>query len=354
MQSEELAERIFMSTLGAMEMVSVHLGDQLGVYEFLRDHGPATEADVAKACGIAPRYAREFLEQQAVAGFLSTDDADMPAEGRRYELPREHVGVLVDRDHVLHSAAFPRLFTSAALQVPALLEAYRTGGGVSWSAYGEWMRTGQADANRPLFLGPLGTEMLPTLSDVHARLTDGATVADIGCGDGWSSIGIARAYPQARVDGYDVDAASIDAARRNAKEYGVDDRVTFTLVDGASVRPEGRYDLVTFFECLHDMPDPVSVLAGGRRLVADDGTVLVMDEKVAEKFFAPGDEVERMMYAYSIFVCLPDGMSHPDSVGTGTVMRPATLERYATEAGFTGLEVLPIEHETFRFYRLQH
>ena len=264
MQSEELAERIFMSTLGAAEMVSVHLCEQLGVYQFLHDHGPATEADVAKACGIAQRYAREFLEQQAVAGFLTTDDADLPAEERRYELPREHVPVLMDKHHVLHAAPFPRLFTAAALQVPALLEAYRTGGGVPWSAYGEWMRTAQAEANRPLFLGPLGTEMLPTLSDVHQRLTDGGTVADIGCGDGWSSIGIARAYPQTRVDGYDVDAASIDAARRNAKEYGVDDRVTFALVDGASVQTDKRYDLVTFFECVHDMPDPVSVLAGAR------------------------------------------------------------------------------------------
>jgi 2-polyprenyl-3-methyl-5-hydroxy-6-metoxy-1,4-benzoquinol methylase len=238
--------------------------------------------------------------------------------------------------------------------VPALLEAYRTGGGVPWSAYGEWMRTAQAEANRPLFLGPLGTEMLPTLSDVHQRLTDGGTVADIGCGDGWSSIGIARAYPQTRVDGYDVDAASIDAARRNAKEYGVDDRVTFALVDGASVQTDKRYDLVTFFECVHDMPDPVSVLAGARRIVADEGTVLVMDEKVGEKFTVPCDEIERMMYAYSFLVCLPDGMSHPDSAGTGTVMRPATLEKYATEAGYTGLDVLPIEHDFFRFYRLQH
>ncbi len=348
MQSEELADRIFGSTLEAMEVASVHLGDQLGVYEFLRDHGPATEADVAKACGIAPRYAREFLEQQAVAGFLVTDDAELPAEERRYELPREHAPVLTEQDSLLYVAPFPRLFAAALLQLPALLEAYRTGGGVGWASYGDLMRTAQAAGNRPLFLGPLGTEMLPTLPDVHAKLTAGAAVADIGCGEGWSSIGIARAYPETRVDGFDVDAASVDAARRHAKEYGVDDRVTFTLVDGASVQPERRYDLVTFFECLHDMPDPVSVLAGARRIVADDGTVLVMDEKVAERFAAPGDEVERLMYGFSLFVCLPDGLSHPESVGTGTVMRPATLERYATEAGFTGLEVLPLEHDTFR------
>jgi hypothetical protein len=353
MQAEELAERVFASVLGAFEVVSIHLGDQLGVYRYLHEHGAAGEAEVAEACGVAPRYAREWLEQQTVAGFLDVDDPGLPADKRRYSLPAEHVPVLVDRDHLLHSVPFARLSTACAIKVPALLEAYRSGGGVGWSEYGELMRTAQAEANRPLFLGPLGTEMLPALPAVHAQLSDGGSVADLGCGEGWSSIGIARAYPSARVDGYDIDPASIEAARRHAHDAGVDDRVTFSLVDAAAVEPETRYDLVTLFECVHDMPDPVSVLAGARRLVADDGTVLVMDEKVAEEFPGAGDEIERIMYGYSLLVCLPDGLSHPGSVGTGTVMRPSTLASYAVDAGFSGIEVLPLEHDVFRFYRLR-
>ncbi|MGA9748520.1 MAG: methyltransferase domain-containing protein [Nocardioides sp.] len=351
METEALVEHVFSALLGTVETLAIHLGDQLGTYGYLHEHGPATEAELAVGCGVNARYAREWLEQQTAARMLTVDDAGLPAAERRYTLPAEHAPVLVDRDSVAFLAPFARMAGAAAAQLPALLSAYRDGGGVAWSTYGATMRTGQADANRPLFLGPLGTELLPSVPDLDARLRAGASVADIGCGDGWSSIGIARAYPQVRVDGFDIDAASVEQARRNAAAYDVADRVSFTLVDGSAAEGSG-YDVVTFFECVHDMPDPVSVLAGARRLVADDGTVVVMDEKVAETFAGPGDEVERMMYGFSLLVCLPDGLSTPGSVGTGTVMRPSTLESYAVSAGFSALEVLPVEHDFFRFYRL--
>jgi 2-polyprenyl-3-methyl-5-hydroxy-6-metoxy-1,4-benzoquinol methylase len=143
---------------------------------------------------------------------------------------------------------------------------------------------------------------------------------------------------------------SIELARRNAADAGVGDRVRFEAVDAA--RADGRFDVVFAFECIHDMSDPVSVLATMGRIAEDDGWVVIMDERVAEEFTVPGDEVERIMYGYSLFCCLPDGMSHQPSVGTGTVMRPATLEAYAREAGFAGIEILPMENEFFRFYRL--
>ena len=171
---------------------------------------------------------------------------------------------------------------------------------------------------------------------------------------GTSSPNLARAYPDAHVDGYDLDAASVDAARRHAAEHGLADRVTFSHADAATVPLEQGYDLVTAFECIHDMPDPVSVLAAARRLVKDTGAVVVMDEKVPEAFSGPGDPVEQLMYGISMIVCLPDGMSHEGSVGTGTVMRAATLRSYALQAGFRDVEVLPIEHDMFRFYRLLH
>ena len=129
------------------------------------------------------------------------------------------------------------------------------------------------------------------------------------------------------------------------------DRVHFHLADAATA--DGRYDLVTAFECIHDMPDPVSVLATMRRLAEPDGVVLVMDERVAERFTAPGDEVEQLMYGYSLMCCLPDGLAHPGSVGTGTVMRPDTLRGYAVDAGFGGVDILPIEDDFFRFYRVR-
>jgi SAM-dependent methyltransferase len=172
-------------------------------------------------------------------------------------------------------------------------------------------------------------------------------------GHGWSSIALAQAYPTARVEGFDVDAESVVAARRHADEAGVGDRVRFHHVAGEDLPQEGVFDAVFVFEALHDMPFPVEVLASIRRAVKPYGEVVVMDEAVAERFAPDGDDVERMMYGYSIFMCLPDGLSTPGSVGTGTAMRQSTLERYAREAGFAGAEVLPIEgFAAFRFSRL--
>jgi len=188
--------------------------------------------------------------------------------------------------------------------------------------------------------------------DARLRAQPRARIADVACGAGWSSIAFARAYPEVTVDGFDLDGPSIERARRNAAEAGVADRVSFQVRDAAEATA-GSYQLVAVFEAIHDLARPVDVLRAMRGLVADDGAVLVVDEKVADQFAAPGDEVERLMYTYSVLCCLPVGLSEWPSAGTGTVMRAATLRRYAREAGFTDVEVLPIEHDVLRFYRLR-
>jgi SAM-dependent methyltransferase len=350
--SELLAERLFSSLLGTLDVLTVHIGDQFGLYELLHDDGPLNVADAAQRSGMNPRYTQEWLEQQAVAGLVDVEDAGAPAEERRYSVSDAHAAVLCDRESLVYTTPFARMLTAAAIQLPRLLEAYRSGDGVGWSDFGELMRTAQAEANRPLFLEVLGSEWLPSLPDVDAALRDGGKVADIGCGDGWSAIGIARAYPSVTVEGYDVDGDSIDAARDHAASYGLGDRVRFTQSDAASVPAAGDYDLVAAFECIHDLPDPVGVLRAARRMVRPGGTVLVMDERVPDDFSGPGDPVEQLMYGISMLICLPDGLSHPHSVGTGTVIRHDTLRRYAREAGFDDAEVLHVEHEMFRFYRL--
>ena len=205
-----------------------------------------------------------------------------------------------------------------------------------------------------MFVNQLPVDWLPAIPELHARLQAGppARVADIGCGAGWSSIAIARAYPNVRVDGFDLDAPSIAMARANAAAAGIDDRVSFQARDAGDPPLAGRYDLVTAFECIHDLPRPVAVLATARRLLAEDGAMLVADERVAEAFAAPGDDIERLCYGFSVLCCLPAGMAEQPSAATGTVMRPDTLRRYAAEAGFRAVDVLPIEHDFFRFYLL--
>jgi SAM-dependent methyltransferase len=351
---DAFAERLFGAALGAYELMTVHLGDRLGYYRSLAEHGPATSAELAAATGTDDRYAREWLEQQAVAGILEVDDVDADATERRFSLPVTHAEVLSDRDSLAHVTPLARYGVAFAHVLPAVEEAFRSGGGVSWEDYGKLGREAQADANRPVFSNLLGAEWLPSIEDVNERLLADppARVADVACGAGWSSIAIARAYPKVTVDGLDLDEASVELARANLAGTGVEARVSFQHRDVGDPELAGAYQLVTVFEALHDMSRPVDVLRALRSLVAEDGAVLVMDERVADSFTAPGDEIERLMYTYSILCCLPVGLADSPSAGTGTVMRADTVRSYASEAGFADVEVLPIEHDFFRLYRL--
>lgn len=350
--TEALPERLFAALLATVDVQSVYLGDRLGYYRALADGGRRTAAELAARCGTAERYTREWLEQQAVTGLLTVDDASAGPQSRRFSLSAAHVEPLTDELSPDHLVPLVRILVGLGKHVDALVAAYRTGGGVGWAELGDDVREGQSAANRPLYLGALGRDHLPSVPEVDAALRAGGRVADIGCGEGWSSIGIALAYPHATVDGYDVDPPSVEAARRHAEEAGVSDRVSFTAADAGRVDRAGDYDVVTAFECIHDLPQPVAVLATMRRLAGDAGYVLVMDERVAETFTAPGDEVERLMYGYSILCCLADGLSHQPSAGTGTVMRPDVLRGYARDAGFADVEILDIADDFFRFYHL--
>ncbi|MCE7884127.1 MAG: methyltransferase domain-containing protein [Actinobacteria bacterium ATB1] len=187
----------------------------------------------------------------------------------------------------------------------------------------------------------------------QAKLESGGEVriADIGCGVGWSSIQFAHDWPNAAVEGIDNDKASTEAARGNARDAGVADRVTFSSADGRHAR--GSFDLVTAFECVHDMSQPVEVLAAMLELAGSDGgTVLIMDEKADEVLRVDGDPVQRLLAGASVLHCLPAGRSETPSAATGTLLKASTLARLAREAGFREVTVLPIEHHVFRFYRL--
>jgi SAM-dependent methyltransferase len=348
---DALAARLSSAMLGAMELLSVHLGDRLGFYRALAAHGPMTSAELASRAGTDERYTREWLEQQAVAGILSAVKGEIQST-RRFSLSPGHAEVLTDPDNLATMIPAARFLAGIAGVLPELEDAYRTGAGVPYARYGRNAREGQAGMTRPLFVNLLGSEWFPATPEIDARLRDAAMVADIGCGAGWSSIAIARAYPKACVDGLDLDDASVDLARRNAEQAGVADRVSFEVRDAGDPALAGRYDLVCAFECVHDMANPVAALRAMRQLMGPDGVVLIADEKVADRFTAPGDESERSNYGYSILHCLPVGRADQPSVATGAVMRQDILRGYASDAGFQSVEVLPIAHDWWRFYRL--
>jgi protein-L-isoaspartate O-methyltransferase len=350
--SEALADRLFRDALGALELFTVYLGERLGLYRAMDDGALVTSSELAGRTGTAERYVREWLEHHAASGLVEVDD---PAAGpleRRYRLPAAHVPVLADHDDVRFGAHRAIDIVRAARSLPDLVDAFRTGAAPPPLP---WEPEGRAADNRTIYLTHLGAEWLPAIDDVDRRLRDSppARVADLACGLGWSSIAMAKAYPLITVEGFDLDAAAIADAVRNADAEGLADRVTFRVADAAAAGLSDRFDLVAILEGFHDMARPVEVLRAVRAMLADGGSVVMIDERVADDFVAPAPDLERYHYGWSVVSCLPGAMGDPQTAATGAILRVGTLRRYAQEAGFGAVEVLPIETPTWRFYRLR-
>ena len=348
---DALTTRLLQSTIHALELYSIYLGKELGLYAALQSGEWVTPPELARHAGIAPRYAREWLEQQAVAGFLEVDVPGAPADTRGYRLPAAHVNVLVTEDHPAHLAPLAQMVAGIGGAIEPVLAAYRSGGGVPYPMFGAAFRKGQAGINRPAFASDLVERWIPAAVDIHTRLMSSPLrVADVGCGAGWSTIAMARAFPQADVIGFDADEASIADARANAVAQQV--AVRFEARDAVAIADHGPFDLIVVLEALHDMARPADVLRSLRQTLAPDGCILVADEKVADTFHAPGDDIERLMYGWSIVHCLPVSLAESPSAAIGTVIRTETIRELAGAAGFVRVDVLPVNAGFFRFYRL--
>lgn len=351
-QAQALALRMFMASLATAELMAAYLGLKLGLYDALDPDG-ATADTLAARARIAPRYAREWLEQQAVAGILEVDAKKPPAE-RVYTLPPGHKEALTSSDSPFWIAPMAMLPVGGMAPVlPKLLAAYRSGGGVPYHEYGEDFRGGQAGLNRAVFLQDLAPWIRLHLPDAHRCLMrPGGRIIDVGCGAGWSTIGLALAYPHAELHGLDLDEPAIADARANAARVGLTKRVHFHVCDAASAQLAGHFDLVCIFDALHDMSHPVEVLRSCRHLRRGGAPLLLMEPKAAETFSPPGSNIERFLYCVSLLHCLPVGLSAACAAGTGTVLRPETVREYALAAGFASSTVLPAEHRFHRLYRL--
>src|SRR5262245_50180553 len=217
---EALTERVLQSTTQALELYGIYLGKELGLYDAMKSGRRLTPPQLAEAAGIAPRYAREWLEQQAVAGLINVERAAVPADQRRYWLPPEHVNVLAADNHPAHLAPLAQMVAGIGGALDKVAAAYRTGGGVAYPHFGAAFRKGQAGINRPAFLTDLVARWIPAMPDIHeALISSRLRVADVGCGGGWSTIAMARAFPKAEVVGFDADEASVADARANAATH---------------------------------------------------------------------------------------------------------------------------------------
>jgi len=348
--AEALVGRLFAATLGTAELFTLYLGQVHGLYRAVDTAGSITAAELSASTWVELRYLLEWLQSQAISGLLSLDGPDVGTAG--FSLAPGVREALLEETNPLHAGGMPAIAVAVGRAFPHLEAAFVSGAGVPYAEYGPEAVTAQAALNRPAYVNSLVTEWLPAMPDVQARLADGARVADVGTGAGWSAIELSKAYPAARIDGYDNDEESIARARRNAAQHGVSERIDFEVRDIIDIADEARYDLITFFECLHDLAHPVEVLAAARRALAPGGTVLVMDENADETLVTPGDEVQRFLAAASVLWCTPQGRVDADSEVVGAIMRPSRLRELAAAAGFGSVAVLPIEHPFWKFYRL--
>jgi SAM-dependent methyltransferase len=318
----------FVTDLGATGAAgSVVIGNRLGLYRALAQ-GPATPEHFAERTGCHPRYLTEWLRGQAAGGYVSYD----PATGE-FSLTEEQAFCLADPNGPNISAAF--LIVLGYLRAePRITEAFRTGAGVGWHEHHEDVFVGCDAFYRPGYVAELVPSWIPALDGVDAKLTAGARVADLGCGLGSSSVLLAQAYPRTSVVGSDYHAESIELARKKAAEAGVADRVSFEVTTAQTFTGTG-YDLVTMFDCLHDMGDPLSAARRVREALAPDGTWLLVEPYAADTVEDNVNPVGRLYFSGSTFLCVPNGLSQPGGYALGAQAGEAAIRQVITDAGFT-------------------
>jgi SAM-dependent methyltransferase len=313
----------------AMSASLMLLGDKLGLYKALAKGGPMDPAALAKATGTSERYIREWLSAQAASGYVEYDSAS----GKFSMLP-EQILALADEDSPVFLGAVGSLVCATFLDEPKISEAFKTGKGVGWNKRSECLFCGTARFFRTSYKHYLVQEWLPALDGVVDKLKRGAHVADVGCGHGVSTRLMAEAFPNSTFYGFDYHDGSIEAARKAASEAGLSGRVHFD-VHSAKTFPAHGYDLVCFFDCLHDMGDPVGALRHTRSTLADDGTCLLIEPFAKDRLEDNLNPVGRVYYAASTMVCTPASLDQEVGLALGAQAGEARLREVAQQGGFT-------------------
>ncbi len=308
----------------------VVMGDRLGLYRALAGAGPLTPAELAQRTGTAERYVREWLNAQAAGAFVDYD-----LDTGRYTLPAEHAIALTDESS---PAYLPGLFQTAlgsVLDSPRITEAAKTGEGFGWHEHGRDVFDGCERFFRPGYNANLVSAWLPALDGVVAKLERGATVADVGCGHGASTILMAQAFPASTFVGSDYHEGSIATARQRAAEAGVSGRVRFEVAAASSYSGRG-YDLVTMFDCLHDIGDPVGAARHVRQALAPDGTWMIVEPIAGDRVEVNLNPLGRLFYGFSTLLCTPASLSQDVGLALGAQAGEARIRDVVTQAGLTG------------------
>src|SRR3954467_11892881 len=307
----------------------VVMGDKLGLYKALAGAGPLTPDELASRTGVAERYVREWLNAQAAGGYVEYDGA-----AGTYTLPPEQAVALADETSPAFLPGFFQVALGSVIDSPRVTEVARSGEGVGWHEHNHDVFDGIERFFRPGYNANLVPSWLPALDGVVEKLERGASVADIGCGHGSSTILMAQAFPSSTFVGTDYHEGSIETARQRAKEAGVADRVRFEIAS-ASDHPGGPYDLVTMFDCLHDMGDPVGAARRVRQTLAEDGTWLIVEPRAGDRGEDNLNPVGRAFYGFSTFLCTPASLSQDVGLALGAQAGPARIRDVVCGGGFT-------------------
>lgn len=306
----------------------VVMGDKLGYYRDLAANGPSTPAEMAERTGTAEAYAREWLRAQAAGNYLEYDP-----ESARFVLPAEHAVALTIEDSPAFLPGFFQIALGTVHDTASIIEAARVDCGVSWGDHDPDVHLGCERFFRPGYHANLVSAWLPALEGVVPKLVAGARVADVGCGHGASTVLMAQAFPGSTFVGYDAHAGSVDTARKRAVEAGVGDRVRFEVAT-AQEFADSAFDLVTMFDCLHDMGDPVGAAQQVRRQLADDGTWMLVEPRAGDRVEENFNPVGRAYYGFSTLLCTPASLSQDGRAALGTQAGPARIGGVAAAAGF--------------------
>jgi len=308
--------------------VMVSLGDKLGLYRAMAGGGALNSHEIARRSGCSERYVREWLNSQVAGGYIAYHPASAT-----YELTPEQAAVLADDTSPVFLPHAWKVVASMWADEPKTLKAFKTGEGVSWGEHSEQLFCGVAAFYRNCYSASLVQEWLPALSGVTAKLDKGAKVADIGCGHGHSTILMAKAYPESHFWGFDAHEESIEIARRVAREAGVAERVRFEVANADAYDRHG-YDLICFFDCLHDMGRPVDAMRHARAAMAEDGTIMLIEPYAGDRVEDNINPVGRLYYAASTALCCAHAISEKGTHVLGAQAGPSRLEAVLKSAGF--------------------
>ena len=307
----------------------VVIGDKLGLYRSMAGAGSLSPAELAERTGTAERYVREWLSAQAARGYISYDG------NGRFSLPDEHAVPLTDETSPACVIGAFEIAVGSVYATDVIAQRFRTGDGFAWGAHDEHVLSGCERFFRPGYLNHLASTWIPALDGVEVKLTTGARIADVGCGHGASTLLLAEAYPASSVVGFDAHNGSIEAARKRAADVGFADRVEFEVASATTFT--GTYDLVCFFDCLHDMGDPLGACAHVRDRLAPGGTLMLIEPFANDDLADNLNPVGAAYFGFSTLLCTPSSLSQEVGTALGAQAGEARLRDIVTRAGFATL-----------------